>query len=177
MSKLGNVVSAIAPALGNVLNLALPGSSLVVSALASMFGGTQDNTDDLANKIAQDPDAALKLLDYQNRHLEELQRIAASDRSSARDREKNIVQSTGKRDWVVNFIALFLVFGFFALIMIVAFTNADNSDRDILYLLTGQLSSAFLYVVSYYFGSTVPVKEAKPEMTVKLPEPAETKSG
>lgn len=178
-SKLSNVVSAIAPALGNVLNLALPGSGLVVSSLAALFGGNSSNPDDLAHKIINDPEASIKLLDFQNKHLEELERIAASDRSSARERQIEVTKATGKRDWVMDFLTIFLVVGFFSLIMIVAFTKMDQSDHDILYLLTGQLSGAFLLSISYYFGSSVPAKgngnHEQKINDVVLPPPEQTR--
>ncbi len=59
----------------------------------------------------------------------------------------------GRRDFVMDFIAICVVLGFFAMAFIIAFTPRDNSDHDILNMLIGQLSAGFIAVLSFFFGS------------------------
>src|SRR5260221_9182842 len=119
MSTLGNIVGKAAPVVGGILNAVLPGSALIISGLSALFGITSGNQDDLANAIASDPNASEKLREFEITHRYDLEQIQAADRSSARDRETKIVSSTGKRDWVMEFIAVVMVLGFFGMCFII----------------------------------------------------------
>lgn len=79
-------------------------------------------------------------------------------------REKTTVESTnnpdikktiivGRRDLVMDFIAIVVVLGFFAMAFVIAFTPRDDSDHDVLNMLIGQLSAGFIAVLSFFFGS------------------------
>jgi hypothetical protein len=72
-------------------------------------------------------------------------------------KENNIdIQKTllfGRRDLVMDFIALMVVVGFFAMAFIIALTPRDNTDHDVLNMLIGQLSAGFIAVLSFFFGS------------------------
>ena len=59
----------------------------------------------------------------------------------------------GRRDLVMDFIAITVVIGFFAMAFIIALTPRDNSDHDVLNMLIGQLSAGFIAVLSFFFGS------------------------
>lgn len=72
-------------------------------------------------------------------------------------KETNIdIQKTllfGRRDFVMDFISLTVIIGFFAMAFIIALTPRDNSDHDVLNMLIGQLSAGFIAVLSFFFGS------------------------
>lgn len=180
MSTLGNVVSKAAPVLGNVLNSVLPGSSLVISSLMALFGVTSNDQDILATTIASDPNASLKLKQFELTHIEELEKIYTQDRQSARQMAIETAKATGKRDWVADFIAISIVSGFFGLCLIVAFTKMDLSDHDIFYMLLGIFGSGFSCVLNYFYGSSVETKfhqakEKANDSKIILPPPAETR--
>lgn len=59
----------------------------------------------------------------------------------------------GRRDLVMDFIAIVVVLGFFAMTFIIALTPRDNSNHDALNMLIGQLSAGFIAVLSFFFGS------------------------
>lgn len=59
----------------------------------------------------------------------------------------------GRRDLVMDFIAVVVVLGFFAMAFVIALTPRDNSDHDVLNMLIGQLSAGFIAVLSFFFGS------------------------
>jgi len=176
MSTLGTIVSKTAPLLGSVLNTFLPGSGLVVQGLVSLFGLDKNASEsDLTNAIQNDPEAALKLRQFEMQHEEFLYKAVNDDRASARDREKSLVASTGKRDWVIDFLAIFITLAFFGLCLIVAFTTADGTDRNLFYMLLGTFSTTFGGVIAFYFGgnpmtSYPKVQNREPE----LPPPAAT---
>lgn len=79
-------------------------------------------------------------------------------------REKNSIENAnnldikktllfGRRDLVMDFIAIVVVLGFFAMAFVIAFTPRDSSDHDVLNMLIGQLSAGFIAVLSFFFGS------------------------
>lgn len=59
----------------------------------------------------------------------------------------------GRRDLVMDFIAIVVVLGFFAMAFVIALTPRDNTDHDVLNMLIGQLSAGFIAVLSFFFGS------------------------
>jgi len=76
------------------------------------------------------------------------------DREDARDREEVIAKLTGQRDYVLDFIALIVIAGFFGMCALVAFDHISNENSQIMYMMFGQLTGGFIMVLSYYFGSS-----------------------
>jgi hypothetical protein len=71
----------------------------------------------------------------------------------ARQLEQKKTQLFGRRDFVMDLIALVVVFGFFGMAFLIAVTPRDNSDHDVLNMLIGQLSAGFIAVLSFFFGN------------------------
>ena len=71
----------------------------------------------------------------------------------SRKREDKRTKLLGRRDRVMDVIALVVIFGFFSTVFVVAFTKLDQSDHDVLYMMVGQLSAGFISVLSFFFGS------------------------
>ena len=59
----------------------------------------------------------------------------------------------GRRDLVMDFIAITVVLGFFAMAFVIVLMPHDNGDHDVLNMLIGQLSAGFIGVLSFFFGS------------------------
>ena len=59
----------------------------------------------------------------------------------------------GRRDFVMDFIAVSVVIGFFGMAFLIALTPRDGTDHDVLNVLIGQLSAGFIAVLSFFFGS------------------------
>lgn len=59
----------------------------------------------------------------------------------------------GRRDLVMDFIAIVVVLGFFAMAFVIALSPRDDTDHDVLNMLIGQLSAGFIAVLSFFFGS------------------------
>ena len=136
--------------------LGVPGASLVASALSQWFGVEPAK---LPATINADPDADVKLKQFEIEHKADLQRIAATnyqtevdDRKNARQREIEIEKITGKTDYVLSSIALAVVVGFFILCGLNYFYKSP--EDHIIIMLLGQLSGGFIMVLSYFFGSS-----------------------
>ena len=161
MSNLSNVVGKAAPALGAAIGGPIGlGVGSIIGGIATLFGGDADDPDNLSTIIEKDPNAALKLREFELTHLAALETISANRVRDAQQREIAYTTTTGKRDWLLAFLVVAIVVGFFGCIGIVAFTTADKTDRDLFYTLLGTLTFAFSSVVSYYLGATYP-KEAQ----------------
>lgn len=150
---LGKIISKAAPALGSVVSSMVPGAGLIINGIAALFGGDADNQKDLAQRIQNDPEATMKLIQFEKAHARDLLELTIKDREDARNREIEHLKTTGKRDWVVAFLGLFVTFGFFGVIVLLCFINPTASLKETFYTLVGQCSSAVMLVLSYYFGS------------------------
>ncbi len=75
------------------------------------------------------------------------------DAENVKQLDEKKTQLFGRRDWVMDTIALTVVYGFFSMCFTVALTARDQTDHDVLYLLIGQLSAGFISVLSFFFGS------------------------
>jgi hypothetical protein len=74
--------------------------------------------------------------------------LAAQDKISARG------MNTVTKDSTAKILAIGISFGFFALLIFMAVHTVPAESRDILEVMLGSLGSAFIAVVSFYFGSS-----------------------
>lgn len=153
LSTIISVVEKLAPELAGVLGGPV---GLVVSTLLSNFFGV--HPDNLASTIQADPNAEFKLSQFKLQHAEELAQLASADyatevkdRISARERDEEIIKA-GKTDWVLSAIAIIVVIGFFLLCGLNYFFPLK--DDHVLIMLIGQVSSGFVMVLSFFFGSS-----------------------
>lgn len=164
LDALIKTVSQIAPVLGGAL--AGPAGAIIGSAIASKFGGTTDNSEDLLAKIQADPLAQQKLIEVQLEierikmtkesnqlnHDSQVQEIEFKDRDSARNREIKLAES-GMRDWTTSILA-YLILILLAGMMILLFFKPVPDDNQVMMAstisaLAGMVSAA----IAYYFGS------------------------
>lgn len=71
----------------------------------------------------------------------------------ARQLEQKKTLLFGRRDYVMDFIALIVIVGFFTMAFLVALSPRDYADHDVLNMVIGQLSAGFIAVLSFFFGS------------------------
>jgi len=93
-------------------------------------------------------DLQLQKASLEPHHQEELERIAAADRASARERQIAV------RDRVPAILALSVTVGFFALLFLMLKYPPPAANEKLLYLLLGTLSTAWVAIITYYFGSS-----------------------
>lgn len=147
---IGSVAPTIATALGG------PVAGIAVKALSGALFGHQDASEDeiqaaLANPTA-DQLAALKKIDadfkVQMKSLDiDLEKIAASDRDSAR----NMAIMT--HDWTPRILAMVVVAAWGITTWYLLQNVIEPSMREIIARVLGNLDSALVLVLSYYFGS------------------------
>ena len=87
---------------------------------------------------------ALKLADLQ----QELSRMDAADRASARAREIAV------RDSTPTILAYSVTAGFFGVLLMLAFVEVPAGTKEVLYVMVGSLGTAWTGIMSYYYGSS-----------------------
>lgn len=144
---------------GNVLGLATTAAKDLVGILgledsekpieavleALNNGLTPEQTAEL-KKIEKDFELKMKELGYNN--LEELERIAAGDRKSAREREIAVRDNTPK------ILAYLVTVGFFSVLGYMIVYGLPVVGAEPLLIMLGSLGTAWASVIAYFFGSS-----------------------
>ena len=148
---IGSVAPTIATALGG------PVAGLAVKAISgALFGHDSATEDDIRTVLANptgDQLAALKKIDadfaVQMKALDiDLERIAAGDRASARDMQKET------KDWIPRALAVSVTVGFFAILLYMLIYGLPTTGNEALLLLLGALQTAWGGIIAFYFGSS-----------------------
>lgn len=148
---IGSVAPTIATALGG------PVAGLAVKAISgALFGHEGASKDDIMTALANptgDQLAALKKIDadfaVQMKALDiDLERIAAGDRASARDMQKET------KDWIPRALAVSVTIGFFAILLYMLVYGLPTTGNEALLLLLGALQTAWGGIIAFYFGSS-----------------------
>lgn len=156
-SKLKSLIATIAPVLGTFAGGPLGGA--VVSALSDKLLGKPDGTSDELEAVlgSLTPDriasikAAEKAFEADMKRLDvDLERIAADDRASARNRE---IQTGDKTVPILAGVYTLAYFAYLAAIMLKGMP-ADETTADMLMLLTGVITTVQIKIADYYFGSS-----------------------
>ena len=110
---------------------------------------------EMTNKIELEK-LALANKQEDNRHAEKKTEIITADRSNARNRELEVVKTTGKKDNTVTILAGVIVIGFFAGLISLVFVHLDKGSGtyELLYMMFGALIAKFGTVIDYFFGSS-----------------------
>lgn len=162
------VIGKVAPTVATALGGPLAGAA--VAALSKAFGleegvSTKDTEDQLVAAISgATPDQllALKKADQEFqlqmqalgfKNVEELEKLATSDRDSARKREIEV------KDMTPKVLAYAITVGFFAILLTLMFGEIPMGSKEVLYIMLGTLGTAWTGVISYYFGSTASSSE------------------
>ena len=148
---IGSVAPTIATALGG------PVAGMAVKAISgALFGHEGATKDDIMTALANptgDQLAALKKIDadfaVQMKALDiDLERIAAGDRASARDMQKET------KDWIPRALAVSVTVGFFAILLYMLVYGLPTTGNEALLLLLGALQTAWGGIIAFYFGSS-----------------------
>jgi len=151
---LGSVVSKFSPLIGSAISIGNPLAGVLVSLVSSLFGADKNDTGDIIAKILADKDAETKIKQLELEHESSLYATEVGDRVSAREREEAIVKVTGKRDWLLDWIAILVIAGYFCMCILICFNKIEDTNNQVLYMMFGQLTGGFIMVLSYYFGSS-----------------------
>ncbi|MCX8507180.1 MAG: hypothetical protein ORN98_11295, partial [Alphaproteobacteria bacterium] len=145
----------VAPGLATALGGPLAG--MATAALSKAILGKDDGTaDDVAAAVAKaDPSVLLKIKECESdfqKHMADvgvdLAKIAAGDTANARAREITT------KDLTPRILAYGVTVGFFGLLGAMMFYAAPEANKTLLDVMLGALGTAWVAVVTYYFGSS-----------------------
>ena len=148
---LGQVAPTIATALGGPL------AGVAVKALSGVLLGHENGSEDdvKAAMASASPDqlAALKKIDadfkVSMKELDiDLERIAAGDRDSARQMQRET------KDWVPKLLAIVITIGFFGILVWMLVMGMPQTGTEALLMMLGALGTAWTGVVNFYYGSS-----------------------
>ena|SRR5438128_262025 len=151
------------PFISAAASLGGPLGTMAANAIGQALGVENVTPEGIPDAIAlattKDPDALLKLkqievdfalrmkvLGYES--AEKIEAIEAEDRANARAREMAV------RDKIPAILALSVTGGFFSLLWLIAFHEIPMSSEKIIDIMIGSLGSAWIGIVTYYFGSS-----------------------
>lgn len=188
LKNLGKTVAKYgAPLLGTVIGG--PAGTAIGQLIASEFGGSVDDPNDLMQKIISDPNAAVKLADIQANCKIQLQQITMqntqnelaaqtaqveSDRLDRADARKNNAQTNTQFPEIISTI---IIVGFFASLYLVKVLPNDNPYHDILNIMIGTLGSGFTGVWNYWLGSSSGSKDKNQAIHAALSDSMNAKNG
>jgi hypothetical protein len=149
------IVNTVAPTIATALGGPLAG--MATNKILSALGLKPDCNDDDILLSMQNPENLLKIKELEKqfkvemRKLDiEVEKLHASDRDSARKREAVVKDRTPA---VLSFL---ITTGFFgAIYVVMTGIMPPDIDKIIAGSLLGTLGTAWIAVVSYYFGSSV----------------------
>jgi hypothetical protein len=161
-----NFLKKIAPFITTGLGLAGPYGAIASKLLAPILGVKPNSSDDdyaaaLAKATPEQIEAIkqaeqqyqlqMKQLDIQS--VEDMEKIAADDRASARNREVELAKA-GARDRTNMILAFTITIGFFATLWFVFVHGVRPEVHDVAIGMVATLGTAWIGVVTYYFGSS-----------------------
>lgn len=142
----GNVpalVGMAAQTIGGITGKKLDASADAISA--AVAGATPEQ---LAQMKEADHEFELKMKALGFENAAELERIAADDRASARARQITL------HDRVPAILAFLVTAGFFSILLLAFIKGVNEQSRDLANIMIGTLGTAWVSVVTYYFGSS-----------------------
>lgn len=147
------VVKAVAPVLGTALGGPL--GAMALAQVSNAVLGKPDGSEDEIATALQSPDALVKLKEADHAFKAKmaelgvnLEKIAAEDRASARQREVQTQDPTTRR------LAYLYTAGYFGALWSVWQYGMPAEMKDILIGLLGVLTAAQAAIMQYYFGSS-----------------------
>jgi hypothetical protein len=90
-------------------------------------------------------------------HESDMARIQAADRADAR------AMGISNKDWVPKVLAMAVTAGFFGILLLMAFQPLPGANKDLVNVIVGALGTAWISIIGYYFGTSVPSRFASPQ--------------
>jgi len=155
LKQFGPLLGQLAPSIATALGGPLAG--VAVKTLSSALFGHEDGTEEQISEAmaSATPDqlAAIKKIDadfkVQMKSLDiDLERIAAGDRDSARQMQRET------KDWVPKLLAIVITVGFFGILVWMLVMGMPQTGTEALLMMLGALGTAWTGVVNFYYGSS-----------------------
>jgi len=154
MDKLLKVIKTVAPALATAVGGPLGG--IAYRAISAVLTGSEDTPEDQLIQAAQSatPEQLLALKKAEHEFIQkmkeldiDLERIAAGDRDSARNRE---IQTN---DWTPRILAATVTVGYFGTLFWML-NNGVPRESEVLVYMLGVLGTTWGMIMGYFFGSS-----------------------
>jgi membrane-bound ClpP family serine protease len=155
LKQFGPLLGQLAPSIATALGGPLAG--VAVKTLSNALFGHEDGTEQQVSEAmaTATPDqlAAIKKIDadfkVQMKSLDiDLERIAAGDRDSARQMQRET------KDWVPKVLAIVITLGFFGILIWMLLNGMPKTGTEALLMMLGALGTAWTGVVNFYYGSS-----------------------
>lgn len=141
--------------------LAGPAGVQVGGMVAASLGLSDATPEAVQAALAGDPEAAVKMRQFELEHEAKLQALALdelkahlADTDSARAREVEVTKATGKRDWNQQSLGWIITAGFIAVLVFLLNVEPPEANSELLWILIGALMRDFGQIVQYNFGSS-----------------------
>lgn len=164
MANVIGFLKKAAPFVAKALELGGPIGVMAGAAVNAVAGGTAkiSTAEDLAAAFAKTPDQqkfitdlktseqqfALQMKQLEINSVDDLEKILADDRASARGREIAV------KDKTPAIMAFALTVGFFGTLFFVFAHGVKPEVRDMANIMVGTLGGGWMAVIQYYFGSS-----------------------
>jgi hypothetical protein len=168
LAKFGPLLGQIAPSIATALGGPLAG--VAIKTLSGALFGHEDASEEQISEamLAASPDqlAAIKKIDadfkVQMKSLDiDLERIAAGDRDSARQMQRET------KDWVPKLLAIVITIGFFGILVWMLVMGMPQTGTEALLMMLGALGTAWTGVVNFYYGSSAGSKAKTDALSAK----------
>lgn len=152
-SDISGAVGKAAPLLGTALGGPLGG---VAGAFIASALGTSNDADSVNAAITTDPAALEKLKEAEMANKLQMQQllITAEQNRLADVQNARSRQTSNPKDYTPQFLAGGVTLGFFGALTAVMLAPLSNTVHDLLLVMIGALQTAWISVISYYFGSS-----------------------
>ena len=168
LKQFGPLLGQLAPSIATALGGPLAG--VAMKTLSNALFGHEDGTEEQisAAMASATPDqlAAIKKIDadfkVQMKSLDiDLERIAAGDRDSARQMQRDT------KDWVPKVLAIVITLGFFGILIWMLLNGMPKTGTEALLMMLGALGTAWTGVVNFYYGSSAGSKAKNDMLSAK----------
>jgi hypothetical protein len=134
-----------------------------------LFGhedASEQQVSEALSNASPDQLAAIKKIDadfkVQMKSLDiDLERIAAGDRDSARQMQRET------KDWTPKALAFIITFGFFGALIYILMFGIPKSGTEVILMMLGSLSTSWTGVTQFYYGSSLGSKQKTDALTSK----------
>jgi len=145
------VVKTVTPVLGAALGGPLAGPVLAVLGQALGVGSTEEEV--AAKVVSASPEQLLALKQAEQGFQESMAKLGVDlEKVNSEDRDSARKMHMAMGDWVTPSLAIGITIGFFSLLGLTAFVELHN--QQVIDILIGSLGTAWISVVTFYFGSS-----------------------
>lgn len=146
----GRAVAKASPALGAALGG--PAGAALGSIIAAAFA-TDGSPDAVAAAVAATPDAPIRLREIELRHSEVISTLAAQQyQASLTDVQQ--ARTTHQGHWMPAALTIGLAAMVMGLVAALFLVETPPDNKEVVYLIAGQLIGAFATAVAYWLGSS-----------------------